>query len=263
MNIFFRELKANRKALIIWSLAMILGVACCMMKYTAYTSSGSGAVMAQLPPTIKALFGMSSFDVTTAAGFYAFVFLYLELAVAIHAVLIGAGIIAKEESDKTTEFLMIKPVSRTTIITSKLLAALFNIVVVNIATLFSSIAFVAAYNKGKDVSGEIAVFMLSLFLVQLIFLTLGTAMAAYLKNPKSSGSISIGILLAGYVIFEITNLTDKLNFLNILSPFKYFSYADMVHGKGISIVIAILSVLLIAVLTFSTYFFYKKRDLKV
>jgi ABC-2 type transport system permease protein len=263
LNIFLRELKANRKALLIWSVCMFLFVASGMMKYTGYTASSSSAVFAGLPPTLKALFGMGSFDVTKASGFFAFLFLYLELGVGIHAVLLGSGIIAKEESDKTTEFLMIKPVSRSTVITSKLLAALFNVVVVNIVTLVSSIVMVAAYNKGKDVSGEIAMFMVSMFFVQLIFLSLGAALSAFLKNPKPAGSISVGILLIGFLIFEITNLTDKLNYLNILSPFKYFSYADLAAGKGLNIVITLLSVVLIAIFTTLTYFFYKKRDLKV
>jgi ABC-2 type transport system permease protein len=262
MNIFIRELKANRKALIIWSACMILFIASGMMKYTAYSSSNSD-VITNLPATIKALFGMGSFDVTKASGFFAFLFIFLEVTVGIHAVLLGAGIIAKEENDKTTEFLMIKPVSRASIITYKLFAALFNIIVLNIVTLVTSIPMVAAYNKGKDVSGEIAVFILSMFLVQLIFLSLGAAMSAFLKKPKASGSLAIGILLVGYVIFEITNLTDKLNFLNILSPFKYFNYGDIVDGNGLNIGIVLLSLLLFAVLIFSTYFFYQKRDLKV
>lgn len=264
MNIFIRELKANRKALIIWSVCMIVFVASGMMKFTAYSEGGASSdVFAKLPYSIKALFGMGSFDITKAAGFFAFLFLYIELTVAIHAVLLGAGIIAKEESDKTTEFLMIKPVSRGNIITSKLLAALFNVVVINIVTLITSILMVASYNKGKDVTGEIAMFMLSMFIVQLIFLSLGAVIAAFLKNPKASGALGIGILLIAFVVCEITNLTNKIDFINILSPFKYFSYGDMVTGKGINIVITLLALVLIGVFTFATHFFYKKRDLNI
>jgi ABC-2 type transport system permease protein len=264
MNIFFRELKANRKALIIWSVCMIIFVASGMMKYTAYSVGGSSSdVFAKLPYSIKALFGMGSFDITKASGFFAFLFLYIELTVAIHAVLIGAGIISKEESDKTTEFLMVKPVSRGNIITNKLLAALLNVVVINIVTLITSILMVASYNKGKDVSGEIAMFMLSMFIVQLVFLSLGAAFAAFIKNAKASGSLGIGVLLIAFVVCEITNLTNKIDFINILSPFKYFSYSDIVAGKGISIGNSLLSIVLIGIFTFSTYFFYKKRDLTV
>jgi ABC-2 type transport system permease protein len=263
MNVFFRELRANRKALIIWSLCMFLFVLSGMGKYTAYSSGASNEVFDKLPHTIKALLGFGDFDVTTPSGFYAFLFPYLALTAAIHAALLGSGIIAKEERDKTTEFLMVKPMPRSSIITSKLLAALVNIIVLNLVTLISSIVMVAAYNKGKDISGEVAVFLLSMLIIQLIFLSLGAMISAYMKNPKSSGSLATGILFGSYVIAKITDLTDRVNALNLLSPFKYFSYKSIVNGEGLSFGIVVLSLLLAAAFSASTYFFYLKRDLRV
>jgi ABC-2 type transport system permease protein len=263
MNIFLRELKANRKALIIWSACMVLFVLSGMSKYTAYSSGASSEVFDKMPHTLKALIGIGSFDVTKMSGFFAFLFPYLEVTTAIHAVLIGSGIIGKEERDKTTEFLMVKPVSRTTIITSKLLAALVNVVIINIVTLLSSIVMVAAFNKGKDISGEIATFMLSMFIVQLIFLSLGAMLSAFKRNAKTSGSIAAAILFGAYVVSKITDLTDSINIINVLSPFKYFSYLDIVNGKGLSIGIILISILLTAVFAVLTYFLYHNRDLSV
>ncbi|MDV3429204.1 MAG: ABC transporter permease, partial [Bacillota bacterium] len=259
MNIFIRELKANRKALIIWSICMVLGVMSGMAKYTAYSSSGaSSQIFDKLPYSLKALLGMGSFEVTKMSGFFAMLFLYIELTVAIHAVLLGNGIIAKEEQDKTTEFLMVKPVPRTAIITAKLLAALFNIVIINLVTLVSSILMVGAYNRGKDITGEIMMFFLSLFIVQLIFLSLGALVSSFIKKPKASGSVATGIMFGSFIIAKITDLTDRVNLINVFSPFKYFSYADIVNGKGLSPSAAVLSIILIALFFGFTYFFYTK-----
>lgn len=264
MTIFLRELKANRKALIIWCSCMFLLVVSGMSKFTAYSSTGaSSEVIKNIPASLKAVLGFGSFDVTKMSGFFAFLFLYIEVAVAIHAALLGAGIIAKEERDKTTEFLMIKPVSRTTVITSKLLAALMNVVILNIVTLITSIVMVPVFNKGKDISGEIVLFFISMFLVQMIFLTLGAVMAAFMHNSKGSGSLAAGLVLIAYFVSIITNLSASLKFLNILSPFKYFSYSRIVDGNGLSFVIILISILLIAAFSYSTYYFYQKRDLKV
>ncbi|MGG6314462.1 ABC transporter permease subunit [Paenibacillus macerans] len=264
MNIFWRELKAYRKALIIWSVCMFLLVVSGMSKYTAYSAGGASAdVFNDMPKTMKALLGMGSFDVTQMSGFFAMLFLYIELTAAIHAVLLGSGIIAKEERDKTVEFLMAKPVSRGTVVTSKLLAALTNVVTLNLVSLVSSIAMVAAYNKGPDITGEIVQFLGSMLLVQLIFLSLGAALSSLLKRPKASGSMATGIMLASFVIAKITDMTDRLNFLNLLSPFKYFSYSRIVEGEGIHAGIAALSIALAAVLAVSTYVLYRKRELSV
>lgn len=263
MNIFFRELKANRKALIIWSVCMFLLVLSGMSKYTVYSSSNSSEVFSKMPYSMKALFGIGTFDVAKMSGFFAFLFPYLELTAAIHAVLLGSSIIAKEERDKTTEFLMAKPVSLNTIVTSKLFAAFVNIVIFNIVTLFSSIVMVNAYNKGKDISSEIIIFIFSMFIVQLIFLSIGALISAVMKNPKTSGSVSVGTLFGSFVISKITDLTDKVNFLNVLSPFKYFSYQKIINTNTISIGISILSIGFIGILVVFTYFFYMKRDLNL
>jgi ABC-2 type transport system permease protein len=243
---------------------MVLFVLSGMSKYTAYSSGGANAdVFNKIPKAMKVLLGMGSFDVSVMSGFFAFLFTYIVVTVAIHAALLGSQIISKEERDKTTEFLITRPVSRVTIITSKLLAALANIVIVNLVTLVSSIGMVSAFNKGKDITGEIIMFYLSLMIIQLIFLTLGSFLAAFMKKPKASGAIATGILLAGYTISKVTDLTDKLDALNILSPFKYFSYERIVDGNGLSILPVVLSLLLAGILTVFTYFFYLKRDLNI
>lgn len=263
MNIFLRELKANRKSLIIWSVCMFLLVLSGMGKYTAYSSGTNIDVFSEMPYTLKALLGFGSLDVTTISGFFAFLFSYLAITVAIHAALLGSGIIAKEERDKTTEFLMVKPVSRYSIITFKLLAALVNVLIVNLVTMFSSIAMVSAYNKGKDITGEVVMFLLGMFIIQLIFLSIGAFISGLIRKPKATGSISTGILMGAYVISKITDLTDRVNALNVLSPFKYFSYQDILDGKGLNLVNVALSILLVAAFSVLTYLFYRKRDLNV
>ena len=264
MNIFLRELKANRKALIIWSVCMFLLVVSGMGKYTAYSSGGqNNEIFNKMPDSLKALLGFGSLDVSKMSGYYAMLFLYIVLTAAIHAVLLGSGIIAKEERDKTTEFLITKPVSRAAIITSKLLAALVNVLILNIVLLVSSIVMVSAYNKGEDISSEIVMFNLSMLIVQLIFLSLGAALAAFIKKPKAAGSLSTGILLVAFVISKITDLTDSMNYLNLFSPFKYFSYTNIVEGNGLNVIITILSLVLVAIFIVLVYLFYQKRDINV
>ncbi len=242
---------------------MFLTVLSGMGKYTAYSSGGNSEVFDKMPHTLKALLGFGSLDVTTMGGFFALLFVYIALVAAIHAALLGSGIIAKEERDKTTEFLMVKPVKRATMVTSKLLAAILNIIVINLVTLASSIAMVAAYNKGENISGKIGVFFVSMFIIQLIFLFLGAMLSALMNNPKSSGSLAVGILMISYIISKVTDLTDSLNALNIFSPFKYFSYERILNGDGLSLGTSLLSLVLAAAFLASTYFFYLKRDLKV
>lgn len=263
MNIFMRELKANRKALIIWSVCLFLLVLSGMGKYTAYSSGNGNEIFEKMPFTLRALLGFGSFDVTTISGFFAFLFPYIELTAGIHAVLLGSGIIAKEERDKTTEFLMIKPVSRTVIITAKLLAAAVNVLVVNVVSLITSLVMVAAYNTGESMNGELLSFFISMLLVQLIFLALGALLAALMKKPKASGSLAVAILFGAYFVSKITDLTDRVNAINILSPFKYFDFVKIVNGDGLDLIIVCLTLLATVVFSALSYYFYLRRDLRV
>lgn len=268
MNIFIREVKANFKALIIWSICMFLFVLIEMAKFTTFAAGAAGSssvtdLLGIMPKSIRALLGFSNFNLSTMAGYFGVVFIYTQLIAAIHAALLGAGIISKEEGYKTVEFLMIKPVSRSYIITSKLFAALLNIVVINIVSLISSIFLASVYNKGKGISEEIVLMMSGMFMVQLIFLSLGVLLAAAMKNPKASGSIAIGILLAGYFSARITDISDKLNFLILISPFKYFDLQNIAAKNVLNIEAVYFSLGIAVVFFVLTYLFYTKRDLKV
>jgi ABC-2 type transport system permease protein len=264
MNIFITELKANRKALIIWSICVALLIISGMGKYTAYATGGASSdVFDKLPNTMKVVLGLSGFEVTKLSGFYAFLFPYIEVTVAIHAALLGSSIIAKEERDKTTEFLIVKPVSRSIIITSKLLAALFNVIVINIISLLSSLSIVPTFKTGEDITGEILIMHLIMFIVQLIFMTLGSLLAAALRKPKISGAIAANIIIAGYFISKITELADYLKVLNIFSPFKYFSLQKAVYDHEINIIITLLCLVIITGFTAFAYYFYQKRDMNV
>ncbi len=263
MNVFFRELKANRKALLIWCICMFLLVISGMGKYSAYTSGNNSEVFNEIPHSVRALLGFSDFNVTTIDGFYAMLFVYIGLTVAIHAALLGCGIISKEERDKTTEFLMAKPISRKKILTAKYAAAITNLVIVNLVTLVSSIIAVDNFKGGKDIHTIILLFMASQFLIQLIFFSLGTLFASLLKKPKSSSGIVTGILLAAYFIARLTDFTSKLNILNILSPFKYFDYGKILDRDGLNILIILLSLLLSAAFAAFTYRFYEKREFSI
>ncbi|GAA3321378.1 hypothetical protein GCM10020331_036950 [Ectobacillus funiculus] len=75
----------------------------------------------------------------------------------------GATIIVKEERDKTAEFLLAKPISRSGIVTAKLMAACVNLVVLNGITMLTSIQMVSYYSKGATQTHDIIVLMIGMF----------------------------------------------------------------------------------------------------
>ena len=79
-------------------------------------------LMSQFPRSIQVITGISGFDLGTVSGYFGVMFLYIALLGTIHALLLGSNIIAKEERDKTSEFLFTKPISRSRVINGKIVS---------------------------------------------------------------------------------------------------------------------------------------------
>lgn len=266
MNVYIREMKAHKKALIIWSVAMLLFMISGIGKYNTFSASGQSmnSVVAAMPKSLQALLGMQDFDLSKLSGYYGMLMAYILLMAGIHAAMLGGTIISKEERDKTTEFLMTKPISRKKIITAKLMAALTNVVIFNVVTLISSLAILNKYNsKGEPITRYVAMLMVAMFIFQLIFLSTGASISAVIKKPKTANTITSSITVVTYLIAVITSIASNIKLLNVFTPFKYFDASQLMYGSGFNIPYVILSLLIIVIATITTYVFYNKRDLGV
>ena len=265
MSIFLRELKAHRLSLIWWCLGMASLVASGMAKYAAYKTAGQSitGLLAGLPRAVLVIFGMTGFDLAKASGFFGVLYLYIAVMAAVHASLLGANVISKEERDRTSEFLFAKPVTRSSVLTSKLLAGLVNVIVLNLATAVSSYYFVGYFGKGESVNADITLLMVGLLFLQLIFFTVSAAVAGIVKKPKSAPSIATSIMFTTFLVSYLVNFNANLDVLKYLSPFKYFDAATLMTAGRLDPVFVALSVVIVAVAVLGTYRFFGARDLSV
>lgn len=266
MNIILRELKTNRRSLLFWCLGMIMMIAGGIAKYAASLNAGQSmdAILDQMPPALQVIFGVGLLDFSKASSFYAVLFLYLLLIAAIHASMLGAGIISHEERDRTSEFLFVKPRTRAEIITAKLLSALVQIVILNLVTWAVSAAMVNQYSDGMDLNGGITKLMLCMLLVQLTYLSMGAAAAGVLKNPKAAVGVATGVMLATFLLYIAIDVGNNLDWMKPFTPFAYFDAKQIFAlGQGIEWVYPVICAGATAVFTAATYVFFKRRDLKV
>jgi ABC-2 type transport system permease protein len=263
MNIFKRELIANRKSIIIWSIFLFIYIAMGMQKYDALVASGSDEfmkMMEALPKGLQAVFGLNTLDITSIIGYYGILYLYLILIVSIHAAMIGSNIINKEEKDKTAEFLMAKPVSRDYIVTYKLLASLVNIIILNLVSLISSLVILNVVNPNYEII-DILILHMGMFLTQGLFLIIGMGFALITRTPKKNGMMVMGILLSTFFLSMIIDIESRLEVLSFLTPFKYFDAKRVLLDGGLDLIYVTFVVLVMSVIMFFGYKVYKKRDL--
>jgi len=267
MNLWIREMKAHRKSLILWCIGVIAMVGASMSKYAGLSMSDSGAsmneLMADMPKSLQAMMGVGTFDLSKASGYYGAIFVYLLLMATIHAAMLGANILSKEERDKTAEFLLVKPISRSRVLTFKLIAGLTQLVIVNIVMLGSSILFVNPYAHGESVNHDMILLMIGMFLLQLLFLGIGLAIAAVSRHPKRAVSIATGILLITFILSIGIDISGKIDGLKYLTPFKYFDAKHVMYGGGLDAIFIGLTMLILAGSLIMTYVGYNRRDLHV
>lgn len=236
-----------------------------MAKYAAYQSSGQSAsqIIAGFPKPILAILGGTGLDLATVSGFFGCLYLYILLVAGIHAAMIGAEVISKEERDKTIEFLIPKPVSRVRILTEKLLAALINVIILNIVTTVSSVLIVNYYNKGPSLTNDILVLMAGVLFVQLLFFAVGAFLAVIMKRPKAAASVATSILLGTYIISVFVDINSKLENLKYFTPFKYFDAKTLIANGKLDPIYVSISLVIIVILTVITYLTYVDRDFAI
>jgi ABC-2 type transport system permease protein len=264
MNIFLRELKANLKSLLIWSAIIILLIFMAEAKYSAF--AGDPEVLKMLdsmPPALLDALSMRAFNLTTISGFYGVMFIYFALMAAIAAAMWGSDSISKEERDKTVEFSLVLPVSRSKVVTAKALAALVNCIAFVLITWGVSLVAVRSFNPDQAFHNYLALEMRAMFSIELIFLAIGLLLGCAMKQYKRSGSTAVAIILATYFMAIISGMQEKLDFLKYFTPFKYFDAGDLFRNGKMDSTYLLLSAAIIVVCVVAAYLFYNRRDLYI
>jgi ABC-2 type transport system permease protein len=264
MNIFIRELKANFKSLLIWSGIIGLLIVMASAKYSGFAGDPEMLKMLDsLPPAMLDALSMRGFNLITIAGFYGVMFIYFGMMSAIAAAMWGSGIISKEERDKTVEFSLVLPVSRSRIVTAKALAALVNCIAFVLITWAISLVAVQSYKPDSAFYSFLALEMQAMFVIELIFLALGLLLGCAMKQYKLSGSAAVAIILTTYFMSILSSLDQRVDFLKYFTPFKYFDAAVFMRSGVLSGGYVLLSAALIVVFVTAAYWAYNKRDLYI
>ena len=264
MNIFLRELKANLKSLLIWSFIILLLVMIATAKFSAFAGDPEMLkVLDSMPPALMDAMNMRAFNLTTLSGFYGIMFIYFGLMGAMSAAMWGSDIISKEERDKTVEFSLVLPVSRSRVITAKALAALVNCIAFVLITWGVSLVAVRSYNPDQAFHDFLALEMQAMFVIELIFLAIGLLLGCAMNRYKLSGSTAVGIILTTYFMSIISGMQENLDFLKYLTPFKYFDAGDLFRAGQLNGTYLVLSAIIIVVSMAAAYWIYNRRDLYI
>lgn len=230
MTLIKHELRQGRIPFLIWTASVGFLLAVCVFLFPEMKGQMEdvGDVFSSMGSFSDA-FGMDRLNFGTLLGFYAIECgNVLGLGGAFFAALCGAGILSKEEKDRTAEFLLTHPVSRARIVTEKLVSAYAQIIAMNLIIYGISLGSIAAIGESVPWK-ELNLLHLAYFLLQAELAGICFGISAFVR--RGSAGIGLGVAAGMYFLNLVANIAQAAEFLKYVTPFGYAEGADIIE-KG-------------------------------
>lgn len=264
MNIFKHELNMKKQSSLIWSV-FLAGFMIFYMAFFPALSKDSAAfdsIMNGFPDEMLQALGMrADLSLADLMGYFTLTFGMMQLAIAIQSTNYGFSILSEEERELTADFLLSKPVSRSTIYFSKLFAAGLSLLVTAIAVALSSLFALRLFSAGESYElSHVLMLLATVPIFQLVFLSLGMVISLFFRKIRSVLSLSMGLAIGLYVINSVRGFIDG-DFLGYLSPYYYFEPGAILIDGTYNMQLLGLAVIIILVSFISSYFLYNRKDI--
>lgn len=262
-NIFLLEFRTRLTSVLIWagSVASVVLIYMAMYPLFADEAEVMNRTFQQFPPEFRAAFGIGEIDFSTVMGFFSFVYLFIQLLLAIQASNYGFGMLSVEERERTADFLMSKPVSRSQIFVSKFVAALCGLALTQAIVWAATFGFVEAFRGERPYDPDLIAYLLGgLVPFQLFFFSVGTMISLLVRRIRNATPYGLGLGFGMYLLGAFSDLLGEAK-LEYLTPFKHFNpeYA-ITNGHFDSALLGLnLMVTIIALLV--SYVRYLRRDI--
>lgn len=262
MNIFLHELKAFRKSTALWTISLSIVIIIYFSLFPSFSRDieQMRSLLQGFPEAIRIGLGITLDSFANVLGYYSFPFSFVVLIGAIQAMNLGTAIVSKEIRGKTADFLLTKPIKRTQVLTSKIMAGVTSLVITNV--IYILVATITASTVKNDEFSLKIFFMISITLlfVQLIFMSLGVIVSVILPRIKSVLPISLATVFTFYFISFLSS-GDADDVIRYFTPFKYFRPDYIIENNGYDRISVIITLVFIVGSITASYVIYSKKDI--
>jgi len=263
MSICRHEFKTYLRSVITWSVAIAALMFVFVSLFSSFAKDAEllNEMMANFPEELLMAFGMNGVDLSTVLGYFSFVFLFAQLCLAIQAANYGFSLVSIEEREWTADFLLSKPVGRTQILTSKLLAALSGLTITNIVVWICSFGFVYLFKGDRTYETDpLLLFLLSIVVFQLFFLTVGLVVSLLVKRIRNVTPYAMALGFGMYVLNVFGDMLGE-SALEKITPFKHFEPRYIIQHGAYDVPLVLISVSVIVISLLGSYVLYARRDI--
>jgi len=224
-NLFAREMRRNATSLIIWTIILTLFIAGTMAIYPVFLNNQSKimGMLSIIPAEALEFKGISNIgDLLSVLGFYAVNnIIYMLVLGSVYSIVLSSNILLKEEYNKTAEYLLTRPLTRSEVFHSKLSVIFINIIVLNLVTSIVGFVSIELVNKGSFSVNAFLILSLYTLLLNMVFAAAGMLFSTVVKRPKPVTTFCIGLVIILYFVFTISKITENVAKIGYLTPFKF------------------------------------------
>lgn len=260
MTLLQHELKRGRTSLLIWTGAISLMLAVCVLIYPEMSGQMNemSAMFADMGSFTEA-FGMDQLNFGEFKGYIGIEFgNTLGMGGALFAALLGISALSKEEKDHTAEFLLTHPIARSKIYTEKLLSVFIQIIIMNIIVALVSLG--ATLLIGECLPWKEALILMIVFtLMQLEIGAITFGLSAYLRSGGIG--LGLGLSLMLYCTNLISNLLENGEIFKHITPYAYTDSAKIFADGKPEIMYILSGWAIAAIILVAGWVKYQKKDI--
>ena len=260
MTIFKQEIKSQKIAIAIWSLSIGLLIAMCVLMYPDMESQMDGVnEMFSSMGNFTQAFGMDQLNFGTLVGFYAVEGgNMLGIGGAFFAAIVAISALMKEEKERTAEFLLTHPVTRTRVITEKFLSTFAIIIILNAVVLGCTVLSIVMIDE-EIFWKELLLFQLAYLLMQFEIAGICFGISAFIR--KSGAGIGIGLAALMYFLNIVANISEDAKALKYVTPFGYTEGKDIINDGELKLEYIIPGMIIMVIGIIAAYVKYTKKDI--
>ena len=262
-NIYRYEFHARLRSVLSWSLGLVSLILLFFAMFPVFADQAAlmNEMMTRFPAELRDAFGMSQIDFATVLGYYSFVFLFVQLCLAVQASMVGFGLVSVEETELTADFLLTRPVSRGQVLTSKLLAAAASLALTDLVVWASTLAAILLFSGGRAVAwGTLMLLLLSVVIFQACFVGVGLVISLLVKRVRNVTPYGLGLSFGAYVLSAFSGVFGEVA-LELITPFKHLDAAYIVAHGAYNTPLVLLNVAVTVVAVAASYVLYLRRDI--
>ncbi len=262
MNVYLQEIRFHKKSLLIWNISLFTILVMMLLIYPAVMSEGEAyfKILETMPTDLLEAVSIDFDTFLSYNGFFAYFYNYLLIALCVLAMNLGLSALGKEISGKTADFILTKPFTRSSLLTEKILAAFTVLLLTNVFLGATTLLMNLLLTKEDRNLRVLFLIFLAGFILQVLFYTLGVFIGILRKRIRFVISTSLSTVFMFFILSILSQLLKK-DFLNYITPFRYFNFNSIIATSGYDPTYLAISLILIALLTALSYIVFKKKEI--